>query len=77
MWTKNERAVLQDLFDSAIGSDNTDYILEKLSAIYNMIYNTQIARMYMIDMKEKKIVFIGDKEKRNFELIAKEKELGA
>lgn len=41
-WTKKEKEILQDLFDSAIGSDNTDYILEKLSKIYNMIWDKHI-----------------------------------
>ena len=38
-WTEKEKEILDDLYASAIGSDNTDYILEKLSGIYNMIWN--------------------------------------
>lgn len=41
-WTKEEKEVLDDLYESVIGSDNTDYILEKLSEIFNIIWKTQI-----------------------------------
>ena len=43
MWNSEEKAKLDDLYSSAIGSDNTDYILEKLSEIFNIIWKTQIA----------------------------------
>lgn len=73
MWTKKEREILQDLFNSAIGSDNTDYILEKLSEIYNIIWSTQIEQLYAIDMNIGKIHHIGDNEK-TWKLVAIEKE---
>ncbi len=42
-WTKEEKEKLDDLYSSAIFSDNTDYVLEKLSEIYNMIWNNNIS----------------------------------
>ena len=43
MWNSEEKAKLDDLYSSAIGSDNTDYILEKLTEIYDMIWNEHIS----------------------------------
>lgn len=60
MWTKEEKKVLDDLYISAIGSDNTDYILEKLSEIFNIIWKTQIAS----DEKNWKLIAI-EKEENN------------
>lgn len=60
MWTKEEKEVLDDLYISAIGSDNTDYILEKLSEIFNIIWKTQITS----DEKKWKLIAI-EKEEDN------------
>ena len=60
MWTKEEKEVLDDLYISAIGSDNTDYILEKLSEIFNIIWKTQI----ISDEKKWKLIAI-EKEENN------------
>lgn len=58
MWTKEEKEVLDDLYISAIGSDNTDYILEKLSEIFNIIWKTQITS----DEKKWKLIAIKKEE---------------
>lgn len=60
MWTKEEKEVLDDLYESAIGSDNTDYILEKLGEIFAMIWNTHIS----YDEKKWKLIAI-EKEEDN------------
>ena len=60
MWNNEEKAKLDDLYSSAIGSDNTDYILEKLSEIFNIIWKTQIAS----DEKNWKLIAI-EKEENN------------
>lgn len=59
-WTKEEKEVLDDLYESAIGSDNADYILEKLSEIFNIIWKTQITG----DEKNWKLIAI-EKEENN------------
>lgn len=73
MWTKKEREILDDLYESAIGSDNTDYILEKLSGIYNMIMENQIANLEYIDLSSGKILAKSNNEKK-WKLIAIEEE---
>lgn len=73
MWTKEEKKVLDDLYMSAIGSDNTDYILEKLSGIYNMIWNKHIAHFGYVDMSSGEVLATSCDE-RNWELVAVEKE---
>ena len=73
MWTKKEREILDDLYESAIGSDNTDYILEKLSEIYNMIMENQIANLEYIDLSSGKILAESNNEKK-WKLIAIEEE---
>lgn len=69
MWTKKEREILDDLYESAIGSDNTDYILEKLSGIYNMIMENQIANLEYVDLSSGKILAKSNNEKK-WKLIA-------
>lgn len=72
-WTKEEREKLDDLYESAIGSDNTDYILEKLTEIYNMIWNTHIATLCYYDLTSgEKLAECEDY--REWELVAVEKE---
>lgn len=44
-WTEEEKEKLDDLYASAIGSDNTDYILDKLSEIFNIIWDKHIAKL--------------------------------
>lgn len=73
MWTKKEREILDDLYKSAIGSDNTDYILEKLSGIYNMIWETQIASLEYVDLSSGEILATSNDEKK-WKLIAIEEE---
>lgn len=73
MWTKKEREILDDLYESAIGSDNTDYILEKLSGIYNMIMENQIANLEYVDLSSGKILAKSNNEKK-WKLIAIEEE---
>lgn len=69
MWTKKEREILDDLYESAIGSDNADYILEKLSGIYNMIMENQIANLEYVDLSSGKILAKSNNEKK-WKLIA-------
>ena len=73
MWTKKEREILDDLYESAIGSDNTDYILEKLSGKYNMIMENQIANLEYVDLSSGKILAKSNNEKK-WKLIAIEEE---
>lgn len=69
MWTKKEREILDDLYERAIGSDNTDYILEKLSGIYNMIKENQITNLEYVDLSSGKILAKSNNEKK-WKLIA-------
>lgn len=71
-WTKKEKEILDDLYASAIGSDNTDYILEKLSGIYNMIWDKHIATFEYVDMNNGEVLATSC-DKRNWELVAVEK----
>ncbi len=73
MWNSEEKAKLDDLYSSAIGSDNTDYILEKLSGIYNMIWKKQIASLEYVDLSSGKILAKSNDEKK-WKLIAMEEE---
>lgn len=75
MWTKKEREILDDLYKSAIGSDNTDYILEKLSGIYNMIWEKQIASLEYVDLSNGEILATSNDEKK-WKLITIEEEMG-
>lgn len=71
-WTEKEKEILDDLYASAIGSDNTDYILEKLSGIYNMIWNKHIAHFEYVDIPSEEVLATSCDE-RKWELVAVEK----